>query len=311
MAETVFFANSSEIATLTNTFLLANVATDPTAVSCIITDPTGTQTTHTYQGASPADITKVATGEYQLQVACATVGLWSYVWIGTGAVSDAQAGTFTVQPTTLSQFYCSVEELKSRLGITDTSSDFELQLAVQSASNAVNDHCGRFFYQLSETRTFIPLNGIYQLQLPDLVSVTTFKVDRDGDGTYEETWTQGTDYDLLVSMDGYNINESGQARPYRWVRVATVSGTGGKLLPFVWPMSHMNRVQIAGVWGWPAVPYAVKQASLQLAADHFKLKDSPFGIAGSSEFGMIRVRPNSVAADLLAPYRDSKRKVGV
>lgn len=307
MSATIFFTGQNEIATLTNTFLLNNVASDPTTISCVITDPTGNQTTHTYQGASPADIAKVAIGEYQLEVACTITGLWAYVWIGTGNVSDIQAGTWTVQPSNLSQFYCSVEELKDRLRITDTQDDMSLQFAVQSGARWVEAFTGRHFYQLTEARTYQPLT-LFELSIDDIVSISAFNIDRDGDGVYEESWTQGTDYQLEVAPGQFNQMVSGEMRPYTRVHVIG----GGQLFPFIWPYSPLNRVKITGTWGWPEVPYAVKQAALIVSADFYKLKDAPFGVAGSAEFGMISAVAGAAAAlDLLTPYISPKRKVGV
>ena len=148
MAEVVFFANpgGNDLALLTQTFIVSGVDTDPSTVSCVITDPTGVSTTHTDAGAAPADITQVSTGVYQLEVGCTITGLWGYVWVGTGNASDIQAGTFTVNPAaTINQFYTSVEEVKDRLNITDTVSDFQLQTAVQAAARTIEGYCGRYF----------------------------------------------------------------------------------------------------------------------------------------------------------------------
>lgn len=313
VAEVVFFQNAggNDIAQITQTFAVNGVDTDPTTVSCVITDPTGASTTHTYQGANPADITKVSTGVYQLSVGCTIVGLWSYVFIGTGNASDVQAGTFTVNPAaTVNQFYTSVEEIKSRLGITDTNSDFELQTAVQAAARAIEGYCGRFFYQLTETRTFVPYN-IWEQPIDDLVSITALNLDMDGDGTFEQAWVQNTDYNLAFGPYEFNQLSTGEQRPYTLVRVINNAG-GGRFFPFIWPFSPLNRIQIIGTWGWPQVPFAVKQATMQVAAEIFKLKDAPFGLAGSSEFGVVRVpRQNPYVTKLLNPYIHPRRRVGI
>ena len=73
MAATVFFAGSAEIATLTNTFAVSGVATDPTTVTLAITDPTGTTTTYTY---AAAEITKDSTGVYHKDITCSSAGVW-------------------------------------------------------------------------------------------------------------------------------------------------------------------------------------------------------------------------------------------
>ena len=128
------------------------MAADPTTVSCVVTDPSGIVTVHTYQGAAPADITKPLVGKYNLVVPCSPGlagidGLWSYVWIGTGAVSDVQPGTWRVLPPTIGNWYIGLEEFKDRLGITDSADDSQAQIAIQSVSNWINVYCGRHFYR--------------------------------------------------------------------------------------------------------------------------------------------------------------------
>ncbi len=309
MAATVFWQDAAgdDIATLIMTFAVSGTPTDPTAVSVVVTDPTGASVTYTY----PATVTKTSTGVYQMLIPSTIVGLWSFVWIGTGTASDIQAGTWTVNPTsTIGQFYTSVEELKDRLAITDTLSDLQLILAVQAAARAIEGYCGRFFYQLTETRTFVPYT-LYELPIDDLVSLTTFKVDTTGTGVFDQTWINGTDFALSVDQHEFNQMATGEIRPFGYVRSINASG-GGKFFPFIWPFSRIDRVQIAGVWGWPAVPFGVKQAAVQVAAEFFKLKDSPFGLAGTSEFGVMRVpRVNPYIQKLLTPYISPKRKVGV
>ncbi len=48
--------------------------------------------------------------------------------------------------------YTSVEQLKSRVGITDTADDFECQLAVQAAAAEIQRITGRFFWNQTGTR---------------------------------------------------------------------------------------------------------------------------------------------------------------
>ena len=309
MTATVFFTGGNELATLTNLFTVSGTPTDPTTISCVITDPVGTAVTHTFAGTAPADITRTSAGLYALNIPCVTTGLWSYVWIGTGAASDIQAGTWTVNPVFLERFYCSVEELKDRLKITASTEDLSLQMAVQSAARWIEGCTGRYFWQGNDTRTYVPYD-IYEQPLDDIVSVTTFKCDFDGDGVFEQTWTQGTDYQLTFDGHEFNQNVTGEARPYTRARVINAAG-GGRFFPFVWPFSPMNRIQVTGVFGWPAVPLAVKQAALMVATDFYKMKDAPFGVAGSAEFGMVRISAGAAAWSLLCPYISPRRKVGL
>ena len=118
------------------------------------------------------------------------------------------------------------------------------------------------------------------------------RTDDDDDGTFETTWTITTDYVLGGSGVGY---DGATGWPYTSLR-AVGSRT--------WPTATLRpAVQITATWGWAAVPVPVKQATLLLAAEAFKSKDAPFGVAAFGEFGPLRVRANPMVAQLLARYR--------
>ena len=298
MSATVFYADpASEIATLQNIFKVNGVPTDPTTVTLTVTDPTGVVTT--------PSTTHVSTGTYTANVPCTADGIWTYKWVGTGTATDVVEGTWTVGPSALNQNYCTVEELKSRLGITDTADDFELGLAAAGASRAIDEITGRYFWRGTDTRTYIP-ESISRQSLDDLVSVTSLKVDRDGDGVFEEIWTQGTDYALEVAPGKYNAAAKGEQWPY----TAAVVITGGRLFPYVWMWSHLDRIQVTGVFGWPAVPLNVKNAAIIAGAQIFRIKDAPFGVAGFGEFGVVRVQSNPQVMWLLHRYINGQR-IGV
>lgn len=291
---TVFFESASELATLTNTFEVAGVATDPTTVTLEITDPTGTMNSYTWAGGT---VTRTGTGAFTKAIACPVAGTWSYEWIGTGAASDAVAGTWTVLGTALTQVYASVEELKSRIQITGTADDFELHAACFAASRAIEQRCERVFWRTlsSEVRTFEPTDPCL-LRLPefsDLVSVTSLKTDADGDGIYETTWST-SDYQLLP------LNSTAGPEPHPYTSIRAV---GSQRFPCAYRNTRTDRIQITGVFGWPSVPLAIKQAALILAADTYKLKDAPFGVQSFGEFGMRVGAVNRGAEAFLAPYR--------
>jgi len=313
LSATVFYDNVNEVALLSNTFLNQNQQpADPTTVSCVVTDPSNTSVTHTYNGLAPADIVKVSTGLYTLSVPCSPAisgidGLWEGEWVGTGAVSDVQPSTWRVLPEKTGQlFYCGLEELKSRLALTGSQDDYEAQIAIQAVSGWINTYCGQHFNRVTEARTFAPLD-IWQLDIDPLVTLTAFNVDQDGDGVFEQAWTQGTDFQLKFGEFLYNINSLGIQLPYRKVQVLQT----GKWFPFIYPYSHFDRVQITGTWGWPSVPPPVAQAALILSADVFKFKDAPFGVAGISDFGVTRIQTNPWLVEMLRPFINVRRKAGV
>lgn len=292
MAEVFYEHASAELATLTNTFSVNGTATDPTTITLTVTDPTGTATSYTYAGGT---ITRTSAGVYTKDIPCTADGTWTYTWIGTGTASDVVAGTWTVFGTDLSKLYCTVEELKSRLGIasTDTQDDFELRLAVDSVSRWIDQHCERHFWRATQTRYFVPTSQ-YCLAIDDLVSLTTLKTDSSGDGTFETTWAS-SDYQLRP----VNATAGAEAAPYTEIKAVS---TQTFPVPYA-TLARSDRAEVVGVFGWPAVPAAVKDAALMLAAETLKMKDAPFGVAGFGEFGAVRVRANPLVMARLAPYR--------
>lgn len=296
----VFFAGASELATLTNTFYLTSggitTPTDPTTVTLAVTDPTGTVLTYTYGGAT---ITRTGPGAYAKDISCTIPGEWSYTWTGTGVASDVNHGSFTVQETNLGHLYATPQMIKSRVGLslTDSTNDQELHGACYAASRAIDKYCSRVFWRTlnTEARVFDACD-LYVLDLGpfnDLVSVATFKTDGDGDGTFETTWAS-TDYEL----NPLNTGAGPELRPYTRVRAI------GRGFPVVWSrLGRLHRVQITGVYGWPAVPAPISEAARILASEYFKAKDAPFGIASFGEYGAMRVRENPMVAQLCNGYR--------
>jgi hypothetical protein len=198
------------------------------------------------------------------------------------------------------------------------------------ANGLVSHNCGRHFYQVQEARTYMP-DTIWELGIDDLApgkaSATTVNLDYDGDGIFETAWGNpappvgtGSIYQLKLGdpsnyQDNYNPNAAGGvARPYTQLQALMIPGaiaTNGAWLPFVWPYSHLNRVEVVGTWGWDYVPPEVQQASLMLCTDIYKSKDTPWGMAGTAEVGLVRVQSNPWVVELLRPYISAKRKWGV
>lgn len=276
----------------------------------MVTDPSGASTTYTV---TLGQIVRASTGSYTLPVTCSPAvtgidGLWSAVWIGTGAVSDIQPSTWRVFPQTTGQlWYIGLEEFKDRLGITDASDDFEAQIAIQAATQAINTHCGRHFNRITETRTFQPHN-IWTLEVDDIVPGTTIAVNLDmqGNGVYSLPLTQNVDYVLKYGDSQFNANVFGEARPYRKLQIIQT----GNWLPFTWPFARLDRVQIITTWGWPSVPSPVTQGAFILAPMLFKAKDAPFGTAGNAEFGVTQIRSNPLLKQMLSHYVNGRAKVG-
>jgi hypothetical protein len=184
--------------------------------------------------------------------------------------------------------YTTLEVVKARLGRTDARDDTTIAAIVTAASRHVDQLCNRRFDQTTATRYFTP-TGSWFTEIDDLVSVTTLKTDLQGDRTYGETW-QTTDYELEP------INAAGLGRPYTRIEIAP---KGTKSFPVL-----RRGVEIAGVWGFPAVPAAVTEATTLLAIRLLKRIDAPFGIVGSTDLGgFIQLGKDPDIGALLSPYR--------
>jgi len=176
------------------------------------------------------------------------------------------------------------------------------------ANGLVSHNCGRHFNPVTETRTFVP-HDIYELAIDDVITVTAFAVDLSGTGIYDQPWVQGTDYQLFHGKLNYNLNSYGAGVPVPYDHVRVINS--GKIFPFIYPLSPLNRVQIAGTWGWLTTPPALAEANRILAADLFRMKDAPFGLAGVADFGLTRISANPWLTELLRPFIRTRRKVGV
>ena len=138
---------AGDTVTLTNTFKVSGTATDPTAISLVVTDPAGTATTYTYAGAT---ITKSSTGVYTKNITASTAGLWSYTWTGTGTAADVESGTFevhAVQPTTAgSTDVLTFLEAKRAVNLDTTNTDGSelLTTLITAVSTQLDELC--FFF---------------------------------------------------------------------------------------------------------------------------------------------------------------------
>jgi hypothetical protein len=192
--------------------------------------------------------------------------------------------------------YLTLAEATAYVGRNELRDPSELEDVVTSVSRLIDNHCGRHFYQrTAEARTFEAEESDCLDLGPfnDLVSITTLKVDDDGNGTYETT-ISASDY----ALEPYNATVLG--RPYTEIEL---------LNSVTWPLppasGRENVIQITGTWGWPAVPPEVKQAARIMVAEVAKLADAPLGVAGYGEFGVFRVSGSIPprARQLLAPLR--------
>lgn len=193
--------------------------------------------------------------------------------------------------------YCSLTDVKDalRLSADDTVDDGLIEVAIESASREIDGYCERRFVSETATRVYIPTDS-FLVDIDDLQSVTTLKTSPDGDA-FSVTWTD-SDYQL----EPLNGLAGGLVTPYTRIRAI-----GEYLFP-IWDPRNVNAheatVQVTGLFGWPTVPTAVRQACIILSMRLFKRLDSPLGAVGMGDIGVIRVsRFDSDIESLLSPFR--------
>ena len=196
----------------------------------------------------------------------------------------------------ISDGYATLSDVKNALRITDTVDDSLLEISIEAASREIDGFCERVFTQSTATRIYRPTDA-FTVDLDDLQTVTTLKTDTDGDGVFDTTWSTA-DYQL----NPLNGIAGGITTPY-----TTLKAVGSYLFPIYEPRnvnSQEASVQIVGVWGWPSIPTAVKQACIILSMRQFKRYDSPTGVMGFGDLGVMRVgRVDPDVEKLLMPFR--------
>ena len=190
--------------------------------------------------------------------------------------------------------YATLAEFKAAVGITDTTDDSALQAVLDATDTLIDLYCDRKtgFGTATETRYYTAEDYQYVLT-DDLVSVTTLQTDDDANGTYETTWTAGTDYVLApvnAALDGFPYTEIDTS--VSW--------------PRNFPKDVYIGVKVVGVFGFPSVPAAVKQAEIIQANAVWSSRTAPFSVIGSADLGGILRMSRALHAEaalILEPYR--------
>lgn len=192
----------------------------------------------------------------------------------------------------LGDSYATMTELKSRLGIPDATDDTQLTAALATASRGIESCCRRQFNDAgaASSRLF-KVDSPSRAEVDDFSTTTGLIVETDegGSGAFGAAWSSS--FYELQPLNGI------------------VDGITG------WPYSRLHAInryfpvyirraplRVTARWGWTAVPAPVKEATLILAEDIFKLKDSPFGAGGYGDWGRIKARENPNVWLRISPY---------
>jgi hypothetical protein len=187
--------------------------------------------------------------------------------------------------------YTTLLEVKAILRITDEVEDNLLETCIEAASRQIDTHCERVFSATTETRVFAP-DSNYLVSIDDLSALTELKTSSGADGTFDITWSAND-----IQLEPLNGKAGSIYTPYTRIR-----SVGDYLFP---TLGEEATVKVTGTFGYGAViPTDVKQACNLLAIRQFKRYDSPLGVAGFGDIGVVRVsRVDPDIEALLGPYR--------
>jgi hypothetical protein len=173
--------------------------------------------------------------------------------------------------------YATLAQVKAGLRITDSVDDTLLEMAVESASRAIDSYCNRVFYSTGTAvvRYYSPVDS-YLCDIDDLVSLTSLFTNSDEtQSSYNIQWTSED-----RQLEPLNGLADGQPTPF--TRIRAIGD---------YTFQTLNReasVKVTGVFGYSAVPIAITQATVIQASRIYKRLDSPLGII-SGELGTMRV----------------------
>lgn len=153
--------------------------------------------------------------------------------------------------------YATAAEYRAAIKKTDSTVDAAILVDLKAVSRYIEAQTRRFFTQdaAAVARIYYPRQAGRRLRVDDIGSVTNLSIkrDTDRDGSYsDETAFASTDYEL------WPLNADKGPEPQPWDEI---------VLPFASTQSPFScdiPVQVTAIWGWPAVPPAIKRACIEL-----------------------------------------------
>lgn len=250
-------------------------------VTLVVTRPDGSVLT--------PGVNETAPGVYDADpVPLTQSGPWRGHWMINGPVTDVgDVAWYARDPAP--GLYVDLSTVKAALGkITEDVRDDLVTAAINAACRQIDRWCSRRFWldpaptpRVVSTagRLRRATSGRWYLELDDIGSLTGAAVEGGG----PDVWTPFPSASWVPADEGW---------PTTVLAAPTAYGH-----PFG------DAVRITARWGWPAVPDEIVQAALIQSIRLYRRKDSPQGVLGSADWGVIRVGKADPDVDaLIAPY---------
>lgn len=196
--------------------------------------------------------------------------------------------------------YASLADVKAAIGVTDYTDDDRIEIALAAAEEAINAYCGRTFTAAgtaTAVRLFVASDQTV-VDIDDCTSITAIETDNGANNVWISWATTDWQAEPVNGLVG------GRSVPYNCVRAIAFKA---------FPDVEKACVRITATWGWADVPAPVVTATRIMASRLYKRDDSPLGIAGGPDTGLLYLS-RSIDPDvafLLAPYRRGTAGFGV
>ena len=201
----------------------------------------------------------------------------------------------------ISNGYATLSQIKAALRIpaNDATDDTLLEMAVESASRLIDAYCGRNFISggTAPTTRYYNTEDPYVVQIDDARSITVVETSTSLDGVYDTTWVIGTAGGQGDAQpEPINDYLGGIVWPYTRIRA---------IGDYSFPHGPENTIKVTAVFGWPNIPVTVAQATVLQSSRIFTRLQSPLGVAGFGDMGIMRVSRglDPDVAQLIEGYR--------
>jgi hypothetical protein len=177
--------------------------------------------------------------------------------------------------------YASLSQIKAalRIGAGDATDDALLEMAVESASRLIDAYCGRNFLLGGTATRYYNTDDPYVVQIDDARSITAVRTSSSENGVFDISFNM-TPRTGDIQAEPINDYVGGLVWPFTRLRA---------IGDYVFPVDKENTVEVTAVFGFPNIPVTVTQATILQSSRIFARLQSPLGVAGFGDMGVMRV----------------------
>lgn len=186
--------------------------------------------------------------------------------------------------------------MRDYLKVNGQVDDVRVGEVIEAASRAIDLACNRQFgvVTVAEERFYTARFDLerrrWVVAIDDLMNTSGFTAE-----------VQDVDGNTVGAIDNYVLEPRNAAQAGRpWTHLLVRPGSAQS------PTGARDEVAITALWGWSAVPTAIKVATKIEANRFLSRKDSPYGIAGSPDMGSelrLLARLDVDVVKMIAPFR--------